>query len=326
MLRIHFTAEDLGRVRLSDPDPLWETVLTLFRFRWPTAPLVFGSWRQEALRRAPRSTRELLMPLTPGGYYPDFLTPCESSKGLEAGIDAVMSTATARLRAEIALLPAAGRLPREIELLARGDLDAVRHLGMALEAQHRTAVAPFWDLVRVHVDADRAIRSRALLRGGCERLLESFRPMMRWQYPVLEVDFPVEQDLYLEGRGLRLVPAFFSWGEPDALHDPELPPVLVYPVAHDLRLSGGVGPRRTEGLEALIGATRAWVLESIGDGCTTSELARRVGVAASSISQHTAVLRDGGLVSTVRAGQSVLHTVTPLGRSLLAGEDTVALT
>src|SRR4051812_39502068 len=180
MLRIHFTAEDLGRVCLSDADPLWETVLTLFRFRWPTAPLVFGSWRQEALRRAPRSTREFLMPLTPGGYYPDFLTPYESGNGLEAGIDAILSTPTPPLREEIALVPAQ-RLPREIELLARGDLDAVRHLGTALEAQHRTAVAPFWDLVRVHVDADRAIRSRALLRGGCERLLESFRPMMRWQ-------------------------------------------------------------------------------------------------------------------------------------------------
>src|SRR5689334_15344051 len=118
MLRIHFTPEDLGRVVLSEPDPLWETVLSLFRFRWATAPLVFGAWRQEAMRRAPLSTREILMPLTPGGYYPDFLTPPESRQGFEAGIDAVLSTGAERLRDEVERVPRSGRAPRVLELLA----------------------------------------------------------------------------------------------------------------------------------------------------------------------------------------------------------------
>jgi DNA-binding transcriptional ArsR family regulator len=321
MLRIHFTAEDLARVRMAArPDPLWETVLTLFRLRSRSTPVVFDSWRRDAIARSQQSTLEMLLPLTPGGYFPDFLTPGEAALGLEAGIDAVLSTGIERLRNEISLLkmPEQRLLP-QIKTLADGDVDALNRLGDALREHHRTVVAPYWTQVEAHVEADRLKRTRALLEGGCESLLESFRPTMRWSYPILEADFPADQDLYLEGRGLLLVPSYFSWNTPDALYDPSLSPVLVYPVEHDLKLTAKVSGIATgESLAALIGSTRAWILGAVDGGCTTSELARRVGVNASSISQHTTVLRDANLIRTTRIGKSVMHTVTPLGRSLLA--------
>jgi DNA-binding transcriptional ArsR family regulator len=320
MLRIHFTGEDLARVRLaSRPDPLWETVLTLFRFQSRTRPLALAGWRKQAIARSQRDVLDLLLPLTPGGYFPDFLTPAEAAQGLETGIDAVLSTGIQRLRAEIDLLAVPRpRLPAQIRMLADGDVETLNRLGEALRRQHRTAVEPYWTEVQAHVEADRVKRTRALLDGGCEGLLNSFRPMMRWSYPVLEVDFPAEQDLYLEGRGLLLVPSYFSWNTPDALYDPTLAPVLVYPVEHDLKLSAKLaGEVSSDSLTALIGATRAWVLGAVDEGCTTSELARRVGVNASSISQHTTVLREAKLICTTRIGKAVMHTLTPLGRSLL---------
>jgi DNA-binding transcriptional ArsR family regulator len=207
-----------------------------------------------------------------------------------------------------------------LKLLAQGDVEALTWLGHALKQHHQVVVEPYWDQVQAHFEADRAKRARAWLDGGCEGLLNTYRPLMRWQYPVLEADFPVEQDLYLDGRGLVLVPSYFSWGTPDTLFDPTLPPVLVYPVEHDL---GRAVPLEQDGnpesLAALIGTTRAWVLGAIEEGCTTGELARRVGVNASSISQHTTVLREARLIRTSRVGKAVMHTLTPLGASLLAG-------
>ncbi len=41
--------------------------------------------------------------------------------------------------------------------------------------------------------------------------------MFRWCPPVLEVAYPRQtrdRDLYLNGRGLTLVPSYFNWGDP----------------------------------------------------------------------------------------------------------------
>jgi DNA-binding transcriptional ArsR family regulator len=150
-------------------------------------------------------------------------------------------------------------------------------------------------------------------------MLASFQPLMRWRSPVLEVGYPTDRDLHLGGRGLRLVPSFFCSGRPVSLLDPELPPVVVYPIAHDPwhPMAAGTGPRS---LSVLLGATRAAVLEAVGDGCTTTELSRRARVSAASASQHASVLRGAGLISTSRTGGSVLHTLTPLGTALLRGD------
>ncbi|MGW4004260.1 ArsR family transcriptional regulator, partial [Streptomyces nigra] len=53
------------------------------------------------------------------------------------------------------------------------------------------------------------------------------------------------------------------------------------------------------------------------DGCTTSEVARRVGVTPSTASEHVGILREAGLAASVRDRNTVLHVLTPLGASLL---------
>ncbi|PZT74977.1 transcriptional regulator [Streptomyces sp. AC1-42W] len=238
-------------------------------------------------------------------------------------MEAVRATSPERLRAELAVLDAQ-RAPDARQPARRARLDALREGGAAplgrlvdaLRDYHRAAVQPYWPHIQSAVGADRAIRGRALLDGGTDALLASLPPVIRWRAPVLEADYPVDRDLRLDGRGLLLQPSFFCRGTPVVLRDPLLPPVLVYPVAHP------VAPAFAEPgpwLGRLLGQTRSTVLRAIGDGCTTSELARRAGVSLASASQHACVLREAGLVHTLRHGGSVLHTLTPLGGSLLRG-------
>jgi DNA-binding transcriptional ArsR family regulator len=52
---------------------------------------------------------------------------------------------------------------------------------------------------------------------------------------------------------------------------------------------------------------------------TTTELARELGVSPAAVSGHTKALRAAGLIVSVRAGKSVLHSATPLGSRLLDG-------
>jgi DNA-binding transcriptional ArsR family regulator len=318
LLRIHFTPADLTKVRIaSQPDPLWETVLSLWRFRLPDLPLVYQQWRREAMPRVDRRMLESLLPLLPGGYFPDFLNPAEAAQGFEAGIEAIQSTPKTRLRAEMDLLATttSARLTPWLSALRAGEVSALQHLGVAMRSYHESAISPHWSRVQAHIDADRATRSRAFLDGGFEALVDSYRPLMQWRPPVLEVRFSADSDLYLNGRGLLLVPSYFCWNTADSLANPELPPVLVYPVQHDLALGGCA--RGNDSLAALLGATRAAILGTIDHGRSTGELARRVGVSAAAISQHTTVLRDANLIRTTRVGKAVVHTLTPLGSRIL---------
>ncbi|MBM7057469.1 MarR family transcriptional regulator [Streptomyces durocortorensis] len=70
-------------------------------------------------------------------------------------------------------------------------------------------------------------------------------------------------------------------------------------------------------LADLLGRARAIALQAAAGGATTGEIARAAGVSASAASRHATVLRDAGLVTTVRNGPSVLHTLTPAGAAVL---------
>lgn len=326
MLRIHFTGTDLESVRLAGrPEPLWEIVCSLCRLQDREGALAFSSWRRSVNERARRDTagREVMVALRAlvprAAYFPDFLTPpVEDGPGdLRSGIDRVLATPRRQLRHELSLLTASGGRPPAGAELARGDLLALKALGGNLRTYHREFLAPVWNRVGAATAADLALRTRALAEGGTRALLDGLRPMAVWEPPVLLVDYPVERDLYLEGRGLLLVPSYFCWRRPVSLVDDSLRPVLVYPV--DKTLTPGSGSPAA--LSRLLGPTRAALLyeAAVGACPTTSELAAVTRMSLPSVSQQLAVLREGGLIASRRDGKRVLHTATPLGRRLLQG-------
>ncbi|WP_319463064.1 winged helix-turn-helix domain-containing protein [Micromonospora sp. RTP1Z1] len=332
MLKILFTSEDILRTRVAPAaDPVWELVLSLHLLQGRSRDPLMANWRRSVARTlrtdsAADRLRLLFALNPPRGYFPDFLTPYESLAGLEAGLEAVRGTPADLLRRDLTLLAAETTLPSSASALARGEPEVLRQLTDSMARYQELAIAPYWSRIRATVEADRARRARALLDGGVEGLLASLRPSMRWEAGVLEVlDYPDSRELHLDGRGLLLVPSFFCARTPVALLDPTLPPVLVYPVD---RLGGlapvagrGAGPASTDGnrlaLAALLGRTRAAVLEATDDGCTTGEVARRLHISPAAASQHTAVLRNAGLLVSHRDRNTVLHTLTPLGRAML---------
>jgi DNA-binding transcriptional ArsR family regulator len=300
---------------------MWETVLSFHRLRDRRGATVFGEWRSQTRARLNGETHLLAALVPPRGYFPDFLTPPEAREGLDAGLDALRATAPGRLHTELTLVGARPGsvpvLPGRLTVLAEGGHEQLAGLIGVLRGYHRAAVEPYWPHLRARVEADRAVRGRALLDGGSEELLASLPPALRWRSPVLEADYPVERELRLDGRGLLLQPSFFCRGTPVVYRDATLPPVLVYPVAH--ACEPAFGERDVPSLGKLVGRTRSAVLQAIRNGGTTSELARRAGVSLASASQHAAVLREAGLVVTLRHGNAVLHTLTPLGAALLRG-------
>ncbi|WP_327032815.1 winged helix-turn-helix domain-containing protein [Micromonospora ureilytica] len=330
MLKIHFSGEDILRTRVAPAaDPVWELVLSLHVLRGRTRDPLTANWRRSVARdlrqdSASEQLRLLFALNPPRGYFPDFLTPYASVEGFEAGLDALRRTPAELLHRDLSVLASENQLPSSASALARGEVSALHHLAESMEQYRSLAISPYWSRIQAAVAADRARRARALLDGGVEGLLTSLRPAMRWESGVLEVrSYPHSRELHLDGRGLLLVPSFFCAATPVALLDPALPPVLVYPVD---RLGGLVpaaassaaasGAAR-DSLAALLGRTRAAVLQASDDGCTTGEVARQLNISPAAASQHATVLRNAGLLVSHRERNSVLHTLTPLGRAML---------
>ncbi|MEU8701384.1 winged helix-turn-helix domain-containing protein [Streptomyces sp. NPDC048680] len=326
MLRVYFTSEDLARVRVAPgPDFLWEISNSVQTLQRRDGERVFGAWRRWVRPRLSASPRLLSALLPPRGYSPDFLTPTTGDRAtLQAAVDTLMSTPRPRLRTDLTQLAATLQLPGWVGSLAGGDTDTLRLLGEALRTYQLEALAPYWQRVHAHIDADRALRLRSLLDGGTEGLLAGLGPQFRWRPPVLEVTYPVDQQLRLRGRGLVLQPSFFCWPTPITLADGDLPPVLVYPIHHTTDWAGPAPARPAAGagpLGPLLGHTRAGVLRATRTGCTTVEAARLLDVTHPAVSQHLNVLRAAGLVATVRKAGRSFHVATAEGRALLAAEE-----
>ncbi|MFD5759833.1 transcriptional regulator, partial [Streptomyces sp. NPDC127044] len=239
MLRIHFTSDDLQNIRVArQPDPLWELMCSVCRLETGQGPLEFGHWRRSARQRFSgdsnlvRALRPLRALIPATGYIPDFLTPPVTGGGLSAGLDQLLRTPRGQLVRELSRLAESRPVPNWATSLGRPGSDALKVLANSLGIYFRGLLEPHWPHIRTAVGNDVGVRARALLDGGTQALLESLRPVARWSAPVLEVDYPVQRDLYLEGRGLLLVPSYFCWRRPTALADPGLDPVLVYPVAN----------------------------------------------------------------------------------------------
>ncbi|QPP07089.1 winged helix-turn-helix transcriptional regulator [Streptomyces bathyalis] len=322
-IRIHFEAEDLARTQVAGaPDPLWETLLSLHVLQEREGTSVFGKWRKRTRALVPAYVRHFLCALAPPrGYSPDFLTPAESANGLEAGLEALLSTSRERLGTDMSRLAVNRHVPeRARDVGPRG----LERLADAISSYHAQAIAPYHTQIRGHLEADRAERAHRVLNGGVEHLLDGLHPNLRWEPPVLEVrGTHVDRDVPLGGRGLRLVPSFFCRRNPVTLREVSLQPVLVYPVEHqpgwdeaDFRVRPKTDSEESP-CAALLGRTRAAALEVVASGCTTSELARRLNISPATATHHTAILREAGLITSHRAGASVHHTLGSLGSALL---------
>lgn len=173
---------------------------------------------------------------------------------------------------------------------------------------HDQALTPHASYLRKCVTADLVRRIHAARTGGLDALFATFAPAFRWRPPVLEIDHPDDRDLTLDGHGLLLIPSFFCRHHPvlDANH-------LIYPINPDACHDHPVD----QAVADLLGPTRAAVLTALDIPSTTTELATYLRIPASSVSRHTAVLRNAGLLTTRRDGRAVLHTRTPLGGNLL---------
>lgn len=327
MIRIEFSADDIARTRIAaTPDPYAETVLGVGALRMARPERIAVPWR----RTSDRVTAELAAFLNPRGpVQVDLFTPAGTAADFGTAADRLLGVPDETFSAEIAALYRRGlRSPAWLDGIGRAELPARKRLAGALRRAHDRYVEPYWPSMRAVLDAERTRLRRLLADGGVEGLLSGFHPLAHWRSGALDLPtagrwtrLPLSGRL--GGRGIVLTPSVLCAVGPVPFfpYDESGPAVLYYPVALDpvaqARLWAGAVPDGSSPLATLLGRTRAAALAVIADGCTTTELARRLGVSAGNASQHAAALRGAGLVASRRDANRMLHSVTALGAQLL---------
>jgi DNA-binding transcriptional ArsR family regulator len=323
MITFELGVEDLADTRFA-LSPLHETVISLRVLREPGLHALHLPWRRSVLGQLAGLDTALLMALEgQNRALPDFLTPRPPSfaPAFEEELAPVRLAPASLVRRDLLAAHAPGRVPEELSQAVTGDEQAVCELRDAicdlLERYWDIAIRPGWPKMRLVLEADMTYRARQLAAGGARLLFADMHPNLSWRDGVLHIDQMIGRHrVNAAGRGLLLVPSVFA-------HKPAPPvsadeaPLLAYP-------SRGVGTlwvpapaANATALASLLGTSRARLLGQLEEPLATAEIARRLNVTPSAVSQHLQVLHATGLLTRARDGRHVLYRRSPLGDQLI---------
>lgn len=313
MIRIRLTTDDYKRLRILDaPDFGYELALGGAQLAELPANGRLQGWRLQVARGwNPQHNR--LFDLYTRLYMPAFFD--RIARGTHPGIDTESPSATAHLRD----LARSGALTPFTRALADGHFSAVDTLNQILTDFRARALDPYRRRISSVVATASARAGVRSAIGGTGGMLNSLHPSIRWDGRELRLNTRVDAVESLDGRPLIFQPAALAT---KIMFDPLADSVnVIYPA--------GTGPITRDpelhtpapALVSLLGATRASALVAVvrSPAVTTGRLAATLGVSVAAASRHASVLRESGLIATVRNGQTVHHAPTRLGEDMVHG-------
>src|SRR5215212_1720447 len=321
MVRFVFGPEDVARVRFAF-SPNWELVASVRVLARPSAHALHLPWLKEARQglRDFDGMPMLLALIPPEGYVPDFLGPPPETPlpNFEDELAAIRRVPADRVRTEIGMLHGR-RPPAVLRPLLEHPRKGLRALTDALVGYWERTLDHHWPRLRSLLQGEVLHRARQFTVGGSELLFHDLHEDVRWDGERLCVGIRYDAEIALEGRGLLMLPSAFYWPRVAVVTDPAWQPSLTYPPRGVATLWDLDEPRGPDGLEALIGTTRAAILAELEQPRSTTELARRLNLTPGAVSQHLRRLSRGGVVTGSREGREVLYALTGAGDALLSG-------
>jgi DNA-binding transcriptional ArsR family regulator len=316
-----FGPDDPARTRFV-VSPAWETMHAIRVIAEPERHRYHLPWLEAVRPQAERLDLRPLLMLTPRrGWTPDFLSPVPDTPHADMAGELARVRATPpeqvahEVRRSLTERYGAPVPPGAWQLL--DDPASIRDLAAGLLEQcWQLLVEPHWPRLRDRIEADVAYRTRMLADYGLERVLGELHPRVRWTGRALVIKGMEPARRHLDGAGLMLMPSAFAWPSLAAVIDPPSRPALVFPARGIAELWQPTRTPQSDALARLLGRTRAALLESLAEPASTHTLARRHGLAPSTVSEHLSALRDARLVSSGRHRHAVMYQQTRLGTAL----------
>jgi DNA-binding transcriptional ArsR family regulator len=310
--------------------PIHETVLSLRVLRDPGRHALLLPWRRSVVDRLGTLDVELLLSLVGDrDALPDFLTPrpLTFAPSIDEELARIRATAPAIVRRDLRAIsqgdassPPPQRFGQAIEDTEDAPVAELRDtICDTLAAYWRLAVEPMWPAMRQLLEADMTYRARRLATGGARLLFADIHPNVSWHDGILSISRMIgDWRASAAGRGLLLMPSIFAH-KPAPPVSAEEPPTVSYPCRGVATLWSAPPPVLPGALAALLGQTRVRLLSLLDEPLPTVELARRLQVTPSAVSQHLQVMFATGLLTRARDGRLMLYRRSPLGDQLHHG-------
>ena len=323
MITIKLTSSDLAQMRFCS-SPLLESVASLFALLHPDCRrALHAPWFRRARSRLVRTDLTNLIAVLPNQWYvPDFLTPppTGSLPDFSSELSALCATPPEQVRNEIDLEYLGKPLPPAAHRLLEAPADGLQVIADQLGRYFDLVLADCWTEIRTMLGTEMMNQARELVSSGSHLLLRSLHPDVSWENESLRINSSRENVMVESHRpGLVILPSVFAWPRVSAMIQPAWPATLVYSPPSVATLWGEPRRKRRAALAALIGPTRAIMLERLDRPLSTTELARQLQISMSCTSYHLAVLRDAGLLQGSRQGRRVLYGRTAAGETLMSG-------
>ncbi|RLK54645.1 ArsR/SmtB family transcription factor [Actinokineospora cianjurensis] len=301
MITAHLDATVLNKVRLAT-SPAAEAMAWLFLTVNQLHHPVFGK-PGAAARFAMRDPDVRLVASTlPSNaeYKPDLLTPIPPlvppDQVWPAQLEAMAATTAEDAASQVALLAA----PSEEVMAAAEAGTLASRFASGMSRFWTVAMADSWPGLKERLDADITARARVMATGGIGALLTSLHGDITWDGSTLRIITPWHQD----GRpgDLTVTPVALTWPRFYIQLGDAVNSVLYYPP------QGLSAPSADPAAMAkLLGQTRAALLRDLETPRTTTDLAKRHGLAPATVSYHLSVLHSSGLISKARTKREVRY-------------------
>jgi len=186
--------------------------------------------------------------------------------------------------------------------------------------------ADAWSRVRPALAADARRKRDVLAVSGLQQVVAEVSAAITVddRTPRLRVDKLQDSLTTADERGMTFLPSVFGHPHLLVVHAPGWRPVVQYPIAGGTPAAVAVSVDTVQQrFHALDNPLRLRLARSLVRAPhTTADLAEAWGVSASEVSRHLGVLKEAGLVTSVRHGRRVLHELD-LTATTRIGQDLV---
>jgi DNA-binding transcriptional ArsR family regulator len=321
MIAIHIQPEDIVQIRFAY-SPLIELVKSYRVLQLPELHGRYQAWVDAATVALGGTQFPHMDAVMTLNYCAQFLmpTPLEPVRDFADEIASLGMISAALIRQEMLAVLAVNPLTPVRQSFLDGPRAALECLIGELIAYWERTLAIYWRRMIPILENDILHQAKSLALNGAAVTLDQLAQNVAFDGGMLRIDRPnnraLSGEIGLNGNGIQLVPSIFK--DTSNFHGyPHKRAMVMYSARGGGLLEPDGEQEGQESLRLLVGEGKARILLALEIPLHTQELAQRLGVTASAISQHLGRLQESGMVEAHRSGYYVYYRLSHRGQKLL---------